>query len=107
MRKIPTAAIEAGMVLAKPVRGPNGNILLNAGAALQAGMANRLQSWGIPIVYVEGDPAEEGEQVLVKKVDPLEIERVLTERFGDARKDPLMDMIFRATLNHLVEKGQS
>ena len=107
MRKIPTAAIEAGMVLAKPVRGPNGNILLNAGAALQSGMANRLQSWGIPVVYVEGDPEEEGEQVSAKKVDPAEIERILTERFGDTRSDPLMDMIFRATLNYLMEKGQS
>ncbi len=107
MRKIPTAGIEAGMVLAKPVRGPNGNILLNAGAILQSGMANRLQSWGIPIVYVEGEPEEEGEQVLVKKVDPAEIERTLANHFGDTRTDPMMEMIFRATLNHLIEKGQA
>lgn len=105
MRKIPTSAIEAGMVLAKPVKGPSGNILLNTGSVLQAGMANRLQSWGIPLVYIEGE-GEEGENGAgAQKRDPAEIEKELSERFADVKNDPNMNTIYRVTLEYLIKKG--
>jgi hypothetical protein len=104
MRKILAADIEQGMVLAKPVRGPKGNVLLNAGALLQSGMANRLQSWGIPVVYVEGDSDEEDKETTVKKVDPAEVEKRLSELFVDVRQDPIMQVIYREAFAYLIGK---
>lgn len=105
MRKIPCDAIESGMVLAKPVVGPNGNILLGKGAVLQAGMANRLQSWGIPFVAIEGEQDEAGDGSGGKKIDPAELEKELRERFADVIKDHSMNMIYQETFQFLLKKG--
>jgi hypothetical protein len=105
MRKISTSAIESGMVLAKPVKGPSGNVILQEGAVLQAGLATRLQSWGISIVYVVGDSAEGESESNEKKVDPAQIEKVLLEKFVNVKDDPLMKMIYQETFTFLLKKG--
>jgi hypothetical protein len=106
MKKIPSASIETGMVLAKPIKGSSGNILLNKGTTLQAGMANRLQSWGIPVVFIEGE-GEEGEGTTGgKKIDPEEIKKTLAETFSDVKSDPIMNTIHDMTLEYLLKKSE-
>lgn len=106
MKKIPSTAIEAGMVLAKPVKSPSGNILLNEGVTLKAGMASRLQSWGIPAVFIEGDsePGEEGHAA--QRKDPGEIQSELFERFADVQESANMRKLMDITMDYLIHKGE-
>ena len=105
MKRIATSSIEAGMVLERPVTGPNGNILLSKGTVLQSGMANRLKSWGIPFVYIEGESGETEDGVPVKKIDSVELEKSLDEVFGDLKNDPTMQLIYSEVFEHLLKKG--
>ena len=55
MRRMETPALAPGMVLAEPVRGPRGDVLLGAGVELSERHLRGLKAWGINAVVVEGD----------------------------------------------------
>ncbi len=105
MKRIPTLKIEAGMVLEKPVAGPNGNILLGKGTVLQAGIANRLQSWGIPFVYIEGESDDPSGDDSMQRVDPVKLKSDMDEMFSDVSGDYVMDLIHREVYKHLISRG--
>ena len=102
MKRIPTLRIEAGMVLEKPVAGPNGNVLLGKGTVLQAGIANRLQSWGIPFVYIEGEPDGSGGDNNLQKIDPIKLKENMNEMFSDVRGNYIMELIYTEVYKHLT-----
>ena len=107
MKRIPTLRIEAGMVLEKPVAGPNGNILLGKGTVLQAGIANRLQSWGVPFVYVEGESDASDSGSSFQKIDPVKLKENMDEMFSDVSGDYVMELIRREVYKHLVSQGKN
>ena len=47
MKKIVVSDISDQMILAKPLVGGNGKILMAQGAELKSSMVNRLKSWGV------------------------------------------------------------
>ena len=55
MRRVSAEGLQAGMVLARPIRGPDGQVLVTAGARVGPGLSVRLARVGIDTVYVE-DP---------------------------------------------------
>lgn len=52
MRKVRTAELIDGMVIAKPVYGSDGQLLLNSGLTMVDGYRRHLQRLGIPAVYI-------------------------------------------------------
>lgn len=46
------------MILAQPVTGTTGNVLVGPGSVLKTSMGARLQGWGIPVIWIESDEAE-------------------------------------------------
>lgn len=46
------------MILAQPVIGTTGNVLVGPGSVLKTSMGARLQGWGIPVIWIESDEAE-------------------------------------------------
>ncbi|MFP4520587.1 MAG: hypothetical protein ACLFQK_00430 [Fibrobacterota bacterium] len=104
MKKILVEDISSGMVLAKPVVGGSGNILLNTGATLREQMASRLKSWGIPFVYVEGEEEDAGEEVKSGSKNTEDLRKDLETRFGENINDPMMKTVFNAVLNFLSSK---
>jgi hypothetical protein len=90
--------IEDGMILAEDLRGPSGNILLQAGMELRKSLARRLQAWGIVEVSIceQGDlqaPAE-GSAMPIEDLEPH-----LRLLFQEGLELPTMQMIFQATLD--------
>lgn len=55
MRKMRLAELQPGMVVARPVYGADGQLLLNVGVKLQHGYLRQLERLGIPAVYVEDE----------------------------------------------------
>jgi len=55
MRKMRLAELQPGMVVARPVYGADGQLLLNVGVKLQHGYLRQLDRLGIPAVYVEDE----------------------------------------------------
>ena len=56
MHRVETPELQPGMVLAEPVRGPRGDVLLGAGVELAERHLRGLKAWGIKAVVVEGEP---------------------------------------------------
>lgn len=56
MQRIPTAAAQPGMVLARPVLRDNGMTVLGKGTELSQAVIDRLNKMGIPHIVVEGSP---------------------------------------------------
>ena len=55
MPKLPINEIEDGMVLANPIIGATGNILLPQGSTLKKSMTARLMTWKIHFVEIVGE----------------------------------------------------
>ncbi|NLM46376.1 MAG: HD-GYP domain-containing protein [Firmicutes bacterium] len=55
MRRLPLSAVKAGMVLARPIYGPDGQLWLNAGVILKETYLESLKHTNVTHVYV-GDP---------------------------------------------------
>jgi len=68
MKKISVSDIQDGMVIAQPVIGSSGNVLIGAGSSLHANMASRLANWGISTLFIES-PENEAPTVNVVTVD--------------------------------------
>ena len=99
MRKLSPEALEADMVLAKPLVGPDGKVLLGAGAAISARLCERIAAMDIAYVYVEGDPQNPDEEDRPTIGYPsmnksrAEVLREIDERFKDCMSDPVMAQI--------------
>lgn len=46
------------MILAQPISGNAGNVLIGAGTVLKTSLCSRLQSWGVSSIWIESDGNE-------------------------------------------------
>jgi hypothetical protein len=103
MKKIPVDKIEDGMVLAKPLIGSNGNILLNEGVILKKSMISRLKNWDVPSITVQSD-----QEVVEEVAAPVSVEintNALDTVFKDAIKNPIMKIIYESTMDYFRNKS--
>ncbi|MDD5675321.1 MAG: hypothetical protein PHC61_14215 [Chitinivibrionales bacterium] len=104
MKRILVENIGDGMLLAKEVLGPSGNVLLNKGTAVNAAMGRRLKNWGILFVYVEGEEELQTAQA-VAQLSPDQILALLENKFSAVINNPIMKKIFAAVYNYKLNKG--
>nr|MBI3612901.1 hypothetical protein [Nitrospirota bacterium] len=83
MRRIQLDEVTPGMVLAKPVTGLAGQMIVPAGRSLDAPLIARLRDLGMTSVQVESRPDEEGDPV--KSL--AELEEALDHRFRRVADD--------------------
>ena len=103
MKKILVENIEDAMVLGRDVCGSGGNVLLTKGTVLSAALGRRLQNWGIPAVYVEGEEEKRPEENTVS-VSPEELNSHLTKKFGKTLNNQNMQKIFNAVYHYRLYK---
>lgn len=109
MRKTPIALLHPGMVLYRPVFGPDGQRWLNTGVELNSKYINSLRRAGVSFVYI-CDPFLS--DVLVEEVVSEEIRRqavkavkeTLRSAKSPKRKSLLLDRRFSATVEKLVQE---
>lgn len=94
MRKVIVDKIEDGLVLARPLMGATGNILLGEGVVLKASMISRLKNWDVPFVYVQSE-VEQTEDSSSASGVPVSTDE-LDEIFTDVMKNPIMKIIYDA-----------
>ncbi len=105
MIKINIEDIKPGMILAQPVRNPQGILLLEAGARISKKNIRIFQSWGVLEILIKGNLTEaEGRagdtEIRVKEA----IEMQLKEKFCDVLDDPVMVEIFNAAGKQLLRE---
>lgn len=103
MKKILVENIEDAMVLGREVCGAGGNVLLTKGTVLSKALGRRLQNWGIPSVYVEGEEEQLPAENTVT-VSPEDLDRHLTAKFGSTIKNLHMKKIFEAVYEFRLHK---
>lgn len=95
MKKIQSELVEDGMILAREVCGPSGNILVNKGSTLSAALGRRLANWGIPSVFIEG-VEEIAEAEAAAGPTPEELKSQVMNKFSRCAENPLMKKILVA-----------
>lgn len=58
MQRLPVARLRSGMIVARPIIGAGGHMLLSTGTILNEMYIHRLREKGIPSIYVKGDVPE-------------------------------------------------
>jgi len=98
MRKVLIDKIEDDMVLAKPLMGTTGNVLLSEGVLLKKSMISRLKNWDIPFVYVQSDSEqpEDTSSPTTVAVSTGELDGI----FSDVIKNPIMKIIYEAARDY-------
>jgi hypothetical protein len=99
MKKTASEKVEDGMVLAREVTGAAGNILVNKGRVLTAALGRRLNNWGIPFVYIEGEEATAA-PAAPRDATPEALKSQLLNRFSNCIDNPLMKKIFVAVYQY-------
>ena len=98
MKKIGVNEIKDGMVLAKPIIGADGKILLAEGEILQASLSNRLQNWGAVIAYIkEHDEDGEPDNTVKKELKLKKLDII----FEHVLKNNHMLTIYNAVRKHI------
>ena len=94
MRTIPTAKLELGMRLAKPVFNENGMVLMGEDTVLTDVMIERLRRADTAIVYVEGVSKPE------KSLDEMLLD--LDRRFKKVESEPYMSILKKTFIEHII-----
>lgn len=100
MKKIPLSKITDDMILAQPIIGASGNILMSPGNKLKTLMANRLEAWGVHEVWVESELQTDDVQDQVI-VDNSSIFKAVEQRFMGRLVSQPMQILYSAILKHL------
>ena len=104
MKKLPISEIQDGMVLAQPVNGANGNVLLGKGSSLKASMANRLSAWGVSSVCVES--SDDPDSTATPSTANGSVRERIDHMFEGRLVNSAMRTIHRATLSfHGLDDG--
>jgi len=99
--------IKPGMVLAQPVRNPQGVLLLEAGARISKKNIRIFKSWGVLEATIKGKMAEAGGRAGETEFRVKEsVEMELKEKFCDVLDDPVMVEIFNAASKQLMRDFQ-
>ena len=95
------------MILAKPVRNAQGQLLVNTGSRLSEKDIHKFKTWGVPKVVVRGKNTAAGKRQLVPEFDAQEsIEAELKAKFSGVLDDPVMIEIMDAAKKQLLESHQ-
>ena len=110
MERLPVTRVKPGQCLAEPVCDGEGRVLLGAGVVLTQNKILMLRQRGVMLATVESGSDEGGAapEAPAEPLDPESLRRIVLEhgrRFGDTRKDPVMDAVFRAVINRAT-RGQ-
>jgi len=97
MRKVPLQEVEDGMVLATPLTGSSGNVLMGKGIVLKSSIVPRLSAWGVTHVCIEGDPLPG--DILMQPGD-LKAQASLEKMFAGKTASRPMDIIFHCLLRY-------
>ena len=100
MKKIPIQDIEDGMILAKPLLGADGKILMAQGVTLKATMASRLKNWGVVLAHIKQEGVVTDSSDSDEKVELLEI---IEKKFEDVLNDSNMKVLYNAVTKHIKE----
>jgi hypothetical protein len=95
MQRIKLAQAAPGMVTARPIEAPNGQVLCSKGTVLSEAIIARLQKMDIGYVSVEGHPIDDGKA-------PKTLEEELADL--DRRFQRVMDNKLMAALKVVVHK---
>ena len=89
--------IKPGMILARPVRNPQGVLLLEAGARITKKNIRIFKSWGVNEAAIEGKMTETQSPIGDTELRVKEsVEKQLREKFSEVLDDPVMLVIFHA-----------
>jgi len=97
MRKVPLPEVEDGMVLAKPLTGSSGNVLMGKGIALRTSIIPRLAAWGVTHVYIDGEPSADE---LALSQGENKIDASLEKLFVGKTENNGMKVIFQCLTQH-------
>ena len=93
MLRISNEKLTPGMVLAKPLMGKNGMVLLGEGTELNDRWIDRIQEMQLEGIFVEGTP---------EPLVPLEeVIAGLDRRFEPVQEKPYMAMLYRIVRSHI------
>ena len=92
------------MILGREVCGNSGNILLSKGTVLSQALGRRLQNWGIPFVYVEGEEEQTQEENAVT-ISPEALKQHLMDKFSKVMQNPYMEKIFNAVYQYRLQNN--
>ncbi len=82
---------QVGNVLAKPMYGPNGMVLVRAGQALTENVVKRLQAIGIGFIYIEDANAEVIVEEMLPALLKIDILKGLKEVYTQIKKNKTID----------------
>ena len=107
MKKILTDELKPGMITAKPVMTPNGQLIINEGLTLDKKMIARINFYSIEFAMIQDEetppaPAQETPQSIVAAESPAKKENPasLFQNFQDAYASKLFQV--REMLNHIL-----
>ncbi len=99
--------IKPGMILAQPVRNPQGVLLLEAGARVSKKNIRIFKSWGVLEATIKGKmTGAEGRPGDTEFRVKESVEKELKEKFCDVLDDPVMVEIFNAASKQLMRDIQ-
>ena len=101
MKKVAVPDIQDGMILARPVIGSDGKILLADGEELKSSIAPRLRNWGVFIVFIR----EEGEEQHPSYSEDKQNRLIKLETsFGEVLDNPRMNTLYNAIRQYIQNK---
>ncbi len=108
MKRILISEIEDGMILAEPVCGNSGQIILQQGSALTQSLAHRITARGIQHVVIEGNPEEA--RIVQEPIDTdsnpeNNIQNKVSAIFEHCDQTATMKSIQDAILSHRMKRG--
>ncbi len=100
MKQIPLESVQDGMILAQPIVGTGGNILMGPGSVLKVQMATRLKTWGVQSVWIEASDAESmpSEENIAQKD---ELREKVEKRFHGKCVNGPMQVLYESILEHV------
>jgi len=100
--------IKPGMILAQPVRNPQGVLLLEAGARISKKNIRIFKSWGVLEAAIKGKMTEAKGRAKDTEFRVKEsVEMELKEKFSDVLDDPVMVEIFNAASKQMMRDFQN
>ena len=104
MISIELVNLKPGMILAKPVRNAQGQLLVNTGSKLSEKDIHKFKTWGVSKVAIRGNTAVVGTNEVLPEIDVQEsIEAELKEKFFRVLDDPVMIEIMATAKKQLLK----
>ncbi len=108
MKRILISDVEEGMILAEPVCGNSGQVILQQGSTLTLSLAHRIAARGIQHVVIEGTTVEtEVAQEVTDASTPPEnsIQEKVSAIFEHCNQTKIMKTIQDAIITHRMKRG--